>query len=461
MSRIVVALLIVACTVTCPALAEDVVGWRTDWTGKYPDADPPLTWSATENVVWKTPMPSASNSTPILIGDKLLVCSEPSTLVCLNLSDGKVLWQKDNPLLEAFSAEELAKAKAEMERIGVDKVQETIKGLERDLNQVRRDLRKNRDDEALKKKDRDLQEQIAAEKKKFEPVAQYMDPPTHGTNGYTSATPVSDGKHVWVVFGTGVVACYDLDGNRKWITFVEQPKERNGWGFCTSPVLAGDKLFVIIDSLVALNAADGKLVYRVPAQARWGTPTLTTVDGTEILVTAAGDFFRTSDGAKLLGRTVSLEYNQPIVEAGIVYFIQNGGKAYKLPEQVSGDKLEATPLWTTEPKKDRYYASPVIHDGLIYDITQASIFSAIDAATGKVVYEQNLGLGREQAYPSITLAGKHLFVSGSSGTTAVVEPGRTFKEIGRNTLESFRSTPVFRGTRMYVRTLKHVYCIGK
>jgi len=103
----------------------------------------------------------------------------------------------------------------------------------------------------------------------------------------------------------------------------------------------------------------------------------------------------------------------------------------------------------------------VVHDGLVYGVTQASVFSAIDAATGKVVYEQNLNLGREQAYPSIALAGKHLFVSGSSGQTAVIEAGREFKEVGRNKLEPFRSTPVFQGTRMYVRGLKHMYCIGK
>jgi outer membrane protein assembly factor BamB len=363
--------------------------------------------------------------------------------------------------MEAFSPEEQAKAKAEMERVGLAAVQETIKGLERELNQVRRDMRQRRDDETLKAKERGLQEKIAAENKKLEPVARYMDPPAQPVNGYTSATPVSDGKHVWMVFGTGAVACYDLDGQRKWITFVEQPNQPDGWGHCASPVLAGDKLLVIIDSLVALNAADGKLIYRVPAKARWGTPTLTRVGDAEVLVTAAGEFFRVSDGKRLLDRTVSLEYNQPVIEGGVVYFIQNGGKAFKLPEQVDGEKLAATALWTTEPKKDRYYASPVVHDGLIYDVTQASVFSAIDAATGEVVYEQNLSLGREQAYPSVTLAGEYLFVSGSSGQTAIIAPGREFKEVGRNRLEPFRGSPVFQGTRMYIRGLKHVYCIGK
>ena len=71
MNRIVVGLLIVASVAVCPAMAGDVVGWRTDWTGKYPDADPPLAWSDTQGVVWKTPMPGPGNSTPVLVGDKL------------------------------------------------------------------------------------------------------------------------------------------------------------------------------------------------------------------------------------------------------------------------------------------------------------------------------------------------------------------------------------------------------
>jgi hypothetical protein len=47
------------------------VGWRTDGTGRYPDAQPPTEWSAQSNVVWKTPLPKPSNATPILVGDRL------------------------------------------------------------------------------------------------------------------------------------------------------------------------------------------------------------------------------------------------------------------------------------------------------------------------------------------------------------------------------------------------------
>jgi hypothetical protein len=54
-----------------------------------------------------------------------------------------------------------------------------------------------------------------------------------------------------------------------------------------------------------------------------------------------------------------------------------------------------------------------------------------------------------------------LLISSDRGKTAVVKPGREYQEVGVNELEPFRTTPAFLDGRMYVRTLKHVYCIGR
>ncbi len=85
----------------------------------------------------------------------------------------------------------------------------------------------------------------------------------------------------------------------------------------------------------------------------------------------------------------------------------------------------------------------------------------IDAKTGQLVYDQRLEFGGGQCYPSITLAGKYLYVSSDNGTTLVLEPGREYKELARNMLEPFRSSLVFEGRRMYVRTTKGLWCIGE
>ena len=84
----------------------DSVGWRTDGTGRYPTATPPIEWSLEKNIVWSTPMPGKGNATPIIVGDKLFVCSEPDKLLCINLDDGKILWQKENSMVNVLSGDE-------------------------------------------------------------------------------------------------------------------------------------------------------------------------------------------------------------------------------------------------------------------------------------------------------------------------------------------------------------------
>ena len=53
-----------------------------------------------------------------------------------------------------------------------------------------------------------------------------------------------------------------------------------------------------------------------------------------------------------------------------------------------------------------------------------------------------------------------VFASSESGKTVVFEPGREYREIAVNVLEGFRSTPVFSGSRVYIRGLKHLWCLG-
>ena len=118
-------------------------------------------------------------------------------------------------------------------------------------------------------------------------------------------------------------------------------------------------------------------------------------------------------------------------------------------------------LWQTEQEKDRYYASPLVHNGLIYAITQKSVFSVIDGKDGSVIRQKKLELGDGTVYPSITLAGEYLFVSNDNGQTLVLKPGAEYKEIAINKIEGFRSSPVFVGNRLYVRGLQHLYCIGQ
>lgn len=89
------ASLFLALAIVSPAFAETPIGFRTDGTGRYRDAQPPLVWGPDKNVVWKIPL-SQSNAIPVILGDKLFTCADPCVLLCVNKVDGKVLWRHES-----------------------------------------------------------------------------------------------------------------------------------------------------------------------------------------------------------------------------------------------------------------------------------------------------------------------------------------------------------------------------
>ena len=258
------------------------------------------------------------------------------------------------------------------------------------------------------------------------------------------------------------VACIGVGnmgrGNRQWIKLIQKPTHE--WGHSSSPLLIGDKLVVHIRDTFGLDAATGEQLWRARSEAHWGSIIAGKTGDVNVAINSNGDIVRVADGAVLAGKVQPLDYNSPAIYKGVAYFIQHGGKAVRLPEAASGEIVLKT-LWKTNPPKDRYYGSPLIHNGLIHVVHRKNMYSVIDATSGEVLFSKRLALGSGTTYPSITLAGEHLFVSIDNGTTLVLQPGREYKQVAKNRLEKFRSSPVFIGDRVYIRGLEHLYCIGK
>lgn len=452
LNRVIMSLLAAfICTV---AFGQTTTGWRGDGSGRFPKATPPTTWGPDKNVAWKTELPGNGNASPIVVGEKLFLCADPSTLICLNRADGKILWKKSNEYLDMHPPEEHAKIKEEMQKGAelkkkIGAIQGKWRGYDKRLQRLKSQEEVDKLLEALKVQ---LAENIKlkAELSELEYGTKYDRPRTHGVTGYSTPTPVSDGKLVFALFGNGVATCYDLDGNRKWIKVVGKPT--HGWGHSSSPLLAGD-IFVahIGPQMVGLTAATGEEAWTLKNAASWGSDILVKVGDQDIIVCANGTFVRPKDGGAVGSARYGLAYNAPVHNEGVLYFIQQGGRAVKLPDQV-GEKLEVKTLWSTKPANDRYYASPVYHDGLIYTIGRAGQFSMIDAKDGKVIHAQTFKLGGT-AYPSLAVGGNRIYISSDSGKTVVIEAGREFKQVALNTLAPFRSCPVFDGKRMYIRAL--------
>ncbi len=452
--------------------AADVRSWRNDGNGLYPAAKAATDWADASSVKWETAVPARGNGCPILVGGKLLFTAEPTTLVCADAATGKILWQKPNEYADLMEMATGQSKETEAELAKAKEIEEKAAPLERDLYREERRMRRDRDDEAPRARVEELKKQIADLRKGKGPIAEeMMKPRSHDTNGYSSYTPVSDGKYVWACFGTGVVVCYDLEGKRVWHKRTNGPD--HDWGGASSPTLVDGKLIIRFSDYVALDPATGKELWKTPsAGVTFNCPANFKLGGKHYLFTARGELIRASDGKKLPSEELKgiakpwCFFNTPSVIGNRIYTAhgsegeQGEAHAYEIPE--SAELLEKNglnKLWDKEVSKNRYYSSPLVHEGIVYLISREYQMQALDAATGAQIYSEKIKGFSGTAYPSLTLAGKSIFVGEENGAAAFIKPGRTFEEIARTKVDPYRSTPIFDGELTYLRTQEKLRAI--
>jgi len=236
---------------------------------------------------------------------------------------------------------------------------------------------------------------------------------------------------------------------------IEKPPQR--YGHSASPVLVGGHLLLTLNHLTALDPATGQTVWQTKINPKWGTPVPVRVNDTDAVAMPGGELIQVSDGAILAQRLGDLIYGSPVVTDDMLIYICAKSAAYRMPFEITRQRL--TPAWTAELGKNKHYASPVHHEGLIYGVHERGGLYVLDAATGELVYERPLALGGGTYYPSVTFAGEYVYVSSENGTTVVLKPGREYIEVRRNQFEAFRSCMVFRGRRLFIRGADHLYCI--
>ncbi len=456
-----VCLLSTACVLALHPLAATEIGWRNDGTGLYPETSPPLQWASGENIRWESLLPEWGNSMPVLVGDRIFLTCEPDLLVCISASSGEILWSKATAMEDALDDE--AKAKLQSNKDTIAQLQNDVRQLRQEQQGMRRKIRqaKGEEKEKLEARRSEISAEIGEKERTLANMGGLMKPRTHGSNGYTSPTPVSDGESVYAVFGTGVVAAFDLDGNRLWTVLHEQPN--HPLGHSTSPRLVEGLLIVHFLDMMALNPNDGSIVWQADIENAWGTPAVTSIGGTPVLITAKGNIVRADDGRILASELFNLPYGCPIVHEGVLYGVdETGGWAYQIPDRIGGDSVELELLWRNSPPRDRYYSSPIVVDDVLYACNRAQRMSAIDIHTGDILFSERIPFGKgQQLYGSFSLAGGHLFVSHDNGQVAVLKPGREYSLVATNSLEESRSTPIFVDDTVFMRTERALYRISE
>jgi outer membrane protein assembly factor BamB len=455
-------------SVLCASLdaQEAAVGYRRDGTGLYPDAKPPMRWSTKDHVLWSTPIPpSFIASSVVPIADRVFCCCDPDSLLCLDAATGRILWSRPNPISELATSDQLA-----LIRGGYTEGQQLrarISEIDQQRQPLRAQLDAHPDDQQLRAKIAALDLENTNCQARMHPLAGHV---TDNDHSASFTTPVSDGRNVWAVFGSGVVACYDLDGKRIWSRFLESPIEHHGQR--SSPVLVGGKLLVCLNDQFGLDPASGRTEWRIFRRVTMGTPLPMTMSGEAVALMPYGDVVRARDGRILAAGDASdywsMWFQSPIVHDGVAYFIDLNGRAMRLQANAEG-AIDPELLWTFSPPANdgnNWQAPPVFCDGRICTAAAGELF-AFAPETGKVAYRRKLSSAATPAEHAefcvpLALAGGKLFVSTSEGRTWVLDPADGYAEVACNLLEPIGwAPPVFSGERMYLRTAQAVYCIGE
>lgn len=300
----------------------------------------------------------------------------------------------------------------------------------------------------------------------------------HRTYGsHASASCMTDGERLYVPFGSWGLYALTFEGEPIWeVDLGVQLAMRNSFGEGAPPVVADGVIVQLLDhegqsEIVALDSKTGKERWRKlrDEPSSWAMPLVTEVDGVRQVITSGTNMVRSyalKDG-ELLWECGGLGLNAipAIIRHEGLVLCMTGYREPRLMAVMLGGEGDLTDtgsvVWETT-RATSYTASPVLHDGRYYAVTDRGFISCWDAATGKVHYvEQRLPRGSSLKASPIA-AGGHLYVATEAGDVHLIELGDEYVVARTNTLadQFFVASPVVTGTgALLLRSRSHLYCI--
>jgi outer membrane protein assembly factor BamB len=292
---------------------------------------------------------------------------------------------------------------------------------------------------------------------------------------YAAATPATDGEKLFVAFATGDLACLDFSGNVLWAKKLS-PRELpdNNYGHSSSPVVVADKLIIQFDQgslasdgksfLLALDKNTGNIIWKTPRAVpnSWSTPISAIHAGREIIVTTADPLVQAYDAgdgrelwsANLLGGEHTAS---PVYADGRVYAATESMRLACLDAGGAGDITQSGLKWEAFDGLPNI-ASPLCYNGLIFLADSGGKVTCYDAASGEKLWEQECGTPFQS---SPVGAGGKVYCFDEKGTAHIFSAGKTLAPVGTAEIsEPVKSSPALVAGRIFVRTKKHLFCIG-
>ena len=402
--------------------------WRgPNFDGVAPQAKPPTRWDDKTNIQWKVKAVGEGISTPIV-------------------------WKGRIYMVSAVQTDEVPKTKPKVDRRTLTRPPDNVF----EFTVWCFDLESGKQ----------IWKQVAARAAPHEG--------RHKTSTYGAASPMTDGKHLVVSFGSYGVFCYDLAGKKIWERQLGKMRTRRGWGEAVSPVIHDNRVIVMWDQedqskIFVLNLANGKTVWEKERDepTTWATPLVVSHGGKQQLITNGTTKIRSynlADG-KLIWQTRGTTLNAipcPVVYNKHVICMAGyrGSRAVSVSLDSKGELEDSKIAWELR-RRTPYVPSPLLSENRLY-FTQhfVSTLSCVDAKTGKPIFEPLRIPNLKNIYASPIAAAGKVYLPGRDGTTTVFEDAREFKWLATNKLDdSFDASPVAVGNKLLLRGRKYLYCI--
>ena len=407
--------------------------WRgPNGTGKTSSVATVTDWDASTNLKWRSPLPEAGNSTPVIWGDKMFITqpfaeTKERGILCLERSSGKELWRRGVVYTESE--------------------------------------------------------------------------PTHKTNPFCSASPVTDGKRVIAWLGSAGLICWDVDGTELWRR--ELGRQRHMWGYGSSPILHQDLCIVNFgpgerEFLIAVDKTTGQTVWQVDAlqdaeerelsgpendgnaneyqsekersvrlRGSWNTPIIARVGNRDELIVALPRRLAAFDpltGKSLwnCGGGAPLAYASVVEHRGVIVVLGGyNGASMAVRAGGSGDVTETHRLWH-KPRDNGWLGTGVADNGAVYVCDMGGVLHCISVESGDIYWKSRVEGGGTWSSITQTADGMmHLLTK--TGATTVFKPNQDkFDEVAVNELEeATNASVVIAGGEVYVRTDLALWCFAK
>ncbi|MFO7622504.1 MAG: PQQ-binding-like beta-propeller repeat protein [Bacteroidales bacterium] len=413
--------------ITNSVLSQTGSGYGNNWpawrgplaNGIAPESNPPVSWSESTNIKWRTAIPGKGFSTPIVWDRYVFVTTAipkegvPESemmpyifkVIALNRADGKILWEKT---------------------VAEEEVQDRI----------------------------------------------------HQTASHISNSSVTDGKYLYAYFGSRGLFCLDFTGNIIWKRDFGQMQKRNNFGEGSSPALYGNKIVVQWDhegqsEIFCVDKSTGKDLWKKERDepSSWSTPFILEYNGKVQVITTASNKVRSYnlDNGDLIWECSGLTGNvtpNAVFGDGILY-VMSGHRGFALlairMADAKGDISGSNAIVWSANVNTPYVPSPLLVNNRLYFLrVNTGALSCLDAATGKVHYGMEMLANLGVVYNSPVYASGRIYQLGGTGLTYTLKDGPGLEIISENQLDdSFAASPAIAGNEIFLRGQIFVYCIAE